>query len=106
MSVTTSGPATPVDRRMIPSGEENLGASRRGVTHPFTHALAASPRRGGGDAGRGGGGTAVVEPVGDSVGRITAEAPLVGWATPAPGSHAEASAIAMATIAAVRKLGM
>jgi hypothetical protein len=105
MSVTTSGPRTPVVRRMIPSGEENTGETRRGVTHPFTHVFRASPRRGGGDAGRDGGAT-VVDPRADSVGRITAEAGLVGCASPAPGPHADTSALAIAIIAGMRRLRM
>jgi hypothetical protein len=76
------------------------------VTHPFTHVPAASPRRGGGDAGRGGGASVVGDPLGDSVGRITAEAGLVGEASSAVRSQAATSAIAVAIIAAGRRLRM
>src|SRR5581483_8243175 len=66
MSVTTSGPWTPVVRRMIPSGWVNRGDPAGGVTQPCTHDEVAGPIVGGGDAGGGGGGRGedVIEVVG------------------------------------------
>src|SRR5581483_9890244 len=69
MSVTTSGPCTPVVRRMIPSGCVNRADPEGGVTHPWTHEDVAGPAVGGGDAGGGGGGTgedALVDWTGDT----------------------------------------
>ncbi|MGZ4152189.1 MAG: hypothetical protein ACXVP3_07075, partial [Actinomycetota bacterium] len=86
MSVTTSGPFTPVVRRITPSGEVNFGESFAGVTQPLTQALVVSPLRGGGDAGGEGGGTGDVVTTADaeSLGRMTGVEALVGCSTLPP----------------------
>ncbi len=61
MSTTTSGPFTPVVRRITPRGSVDLGVPAGGVTHPSTHSAEATPLVGGGLAGVAGG-------VGDAVG--------------------------------------
>jgi hypothetical protein len=106
MSVTTSGPETPVVRRMTPSGDVNFGESFRGVTHPFTQALVVSPRLDGGDAGGGGGATEVVCPLDASVGRITEPAEVVGGEAFEPGPHADSSEIPTRAIPTARGLRM
>jgi hypothetical protein len=65
MSTTTSGPVTPVVRRMMPSGCRYRAESDGGVFHPSTHVLVAGPRVGNGVAGGLGGCTG--EELGEAV---------------------------------------
>ncbi|MGZ4108226.1 MAG: phospholipase C [Actinomycetota bacterium] len=104
MSVTTSGPFTPVVRRITPSGEVNFGESFAGVTQPLTQALVVSPLRGGGDAGGEGGGTGDVVTTADaeSLGRMTGVEALVGCSTlPPPLPQADVNAAAARMAAAI-----
>jgi hypothetical protein len=103
MSVMTSGPRTPVARRITPIGDVNFGEFFAGLTHPFTHVLVDGPRLGGGDGGGEGGGTGEEETSRESLGAIGAEAGELGEATPASRSQADSSAVAATTTVAARK---
>jgi hypothetical protein len=93
MSVTTSGPFTPVVRRITPSGDVNRGESVAGVRHPFTHVLVVSPRVGGGEAGGDGGATEALAGVApEEPATITGVSGVVGCATLGPLRHAAADA--------------
>jgi hypothetical protein len=105
MSVTTSGPETPVVRRMTPSGDVNFGESFMGVTHPFTQVFVGSPRLGGGDAGAGGGAIGVVCWLGAWVGRIE-PAEVIGGEAFEPASHVGSSEITTAATPTARRLRM
>jgi hypothetical protein len=108
MSVTTSGPFTPVVRRITPSGEVNFGEPSAGETQPFTHVVLVSPRRGGGEAGGDGGstGAALVDVVAMAVGVIAGGAGVVGFATLAPPSHPVATRVATASESGTTNLGI
>ena len=63
MSTTTSGPFTPVVRRMMPSGSVNRGVFAGGVIQPLTQVAEATPEVDGGVSGTAGGvGELVGEP--------------------------------------------
>jgi hypothetical protein len=84
MSVTTSGPFTPVVRRITPSGDVKRGEPAAGVLHPLTQLPVVSPRVGGGEAGGLGRATAVVAVAPVEPGTITGVSGVVGCATFGP----------------------
>ena len=66
-STTSSGPRTPVIRRITRSGASYRAESRGGVTHPSTQSAATGPRVAGGGSGSAGGVGEAVGPVSRSV---------------------------------------
>src|SRR4249919_392250 len=102
MSTTTSGPRTPVVRRMIPSGSVNCGVPGNGVAHPWSHVPVGGPLVAGDTMGSAGG---VGESAGDPgvSGAIGDDLDDAGDAGSSP-SHAANSNAQMQTIVEMRNL--